>query len=105
MFSAILIVLGGATLEIVPALWLIACGALLAGRWPGGEPPAWAAGEARPWPSAAEQRAARAKAAKAKPAAAAASANGANGGPAPAPDPVRPARSAGSSRKRRRKGR
>jgi len=93
MFSAILIVLGGATLEIVPALWLIACGALLAGRWPGGDPPAWAAGEARPWPSAAEQRAARGKAAKAKPAAAAATANG---GSAPAPEPVRLARSAGS---------
>jgi hypothetical protein len=103
MFSAILIVLGGATLEIVPALWLIACGALLAGRWPGGEPPAWAAGEARPWPSAAEQRAARQRGgAGAKPAAAAA---GANGGSATSPEPVRPARSAGASRKRRRKGR
>jgi hypothetical protein len=102
MFSAILIVLGGATLEIVPALWLIACGALLAGRWPGGEPPAWAAGEARPWPTAAEQRAARQKAAGAKPAQAGAVAGGGNSG---APEPSRPARSAGSSRKRRRKGR
>jgi hypothetical protein len=102
MFSAILIVLGGATLEVVPALWLIACGALLAGRWPGGEPPAWAAGEARPWPTGAEQRAARQKAAGAKPAQAGAVAGGGNSG---APEPPRPAPSAGSSRKRRRKGR
>jgi hypothetical protein len=34
----------------VMAFWLLALGALLLGRWPGGLPPAWDAGEARPWP-------------------------------------------------------
>lgn len=57
--SALLIFLpiGGATLELIPAFWMAACGLLLMGRWPNGEPPAWAAGEARPWPSQAEMRA------------------------------------------------
>jgi hypothetical protein len=59
MFTAILIFLpiGGAELEVIPAFWMVAVGILFAGRWPKGEPPAWAAGEARPWPSAAERRA------------------------------------------------
>jgi hypothetical protein len=37
----------------------VATGILLAGRLPGGDPPAWAAGQARPWPTQAEQRARR----------------------------------------------
>lgn len=41
------------TLQLVPAFWMVAMGMLLFGRWPNGDPPAWAAGEARPWvPSA-----------------------------------------------------
>jgi hypothetical protein len=36
---------------LIPTLWLAATGFLLWERWPGGDPPAWAAGEARPWPS------------------------------------------------------
>jgi hypothetical protein len=51
--------IGGATLELVPAFWLVTMGLLCAERWPGGDPPAWASGEARPWPSRAEQRAAQ----------------------------------------------
>ena len=35
-----------------------AMGMLYAERWPGGDPPAWTSGEARPWPSRADQRAA-----------------------------------------------
>ena len=31
-------------------------GILYLGRWPGGDPPAWAAGEPRPWPTQAERR-------------------------------------------------
>jgi hypothetical protein len=46
-----------ATLELITAFWMVAMGILLMGRWPNGEPPAWAAGEARPWPSQAERRA------------------------------------------------
>jgi hypothetical protein len=45
------------TLELITAFWMVAMGILLMGRWPNGDPPAWAAGEARPWPSQAERRA------------------------------------------------
>lgn len=44
-------------LQLLTALWLVGMGFLLLGRWPGGDPPAWESGEARPWPSAAEKRA------------------------------------------------
>jgi hypothetical protein len=96
IFTAVLIFLplGGATLEIVPSFWLVAIGILFAGRWPGGDPPAWAAGEARPWPSQAEMRAKRAAGAK-QPALSTAGAD-------VAPAPSRPAAN-GSPRKRRRK--
>jgi hypothetical protein len=61
MFTAVLIFLplGGAELEVIPAFWMVIVGILLAGRWPNGDPPAWAAGEARPWPTPAERRAER----------------------------------------------
>ncbi len=62
MFTAVLIFLpiGGAELEVIPAFWMVAVGILFAGKWPKpGEPPAWAAGEARPWPSPADRRAER----------------------------------------------
>jgi hypothetical protein len=60
IFTGVLIFLpiGGDTLEIVPAFWLTAMGMLYAERWPGGDPPAWTSGEARPWPTRADQRAA-----------------------------------------------
>ena len=53
---------GTSTLDLVPAFWLVAIGILLMGRWPSGDPPAWAAGESRPWPTQAELRARRADA-------------------------------------------
>jgi len=56
LIVAVLFILQVPTLQILTALWLAAVGWLLMGRWPGGDPPAWASGEARPWPSAAEQR-------------------------------------------------
>jgi hypothetical protein len=95
IFTAVLIFLplGGATLEIVPSFWMVATGILFAGRWPNGDPPAWAAGEARPWPSQAEMRAKRAGARE--PALSTAGAD-------VAPAPSRPAAN-GSPRKRRRK--
>jgi hypothetical protein len=95
VFSGVLIFLpiGGATLEVVPAFWLVAAGLLLQRRWPGGDPPAWDAGEARPWPSQAELRARR------QPATATQGAEGtAEVVPAPAALPA-----GASSRKRRRK--
>jgi hypothetical protein len=98
MFSGLLILLPnvGATLQLVPAFWLVMMGLLFAGRWPSGDPPAWAAGEARPWPTRAQLLAERAgKMPVPAPA-------GAGGDTAPAP-----ALPAGgtppSSRKRRRK--
>jgi hypothetical protein len=103
MFTAVLIFLplGGAELEIIPAFWLVATGILLLGRWPGGDPPAWAAGEARPWPTPAERRAEREG--SPRPA-------GRSGGNAPKPQPaaagaeLAPAPvSTGPARKRRRK--
>ena len=95
IFSGVLIFLpiGGATLEVVPAFWLVAMGLLCAERWPNGDPPAWTSGEARPWPSRVAQRdAERAGKGSVLPA-------GADVSPAPA-QPV----SGGSSRKRRKRG-
>jgi hypothetical protein len=96
MFSAILIFLpiGGAELQLVPAFWIVMMGILYGGRWPNGEPPAWKAGEAVPWPSRADTQAG-VRAGTAQPALAGAAADA---GPAPAG-----AGSSGSSRKRRRK--
>ncbi|HEY2631918.1 MAG TPA: hypothetical protein VGI26_06010 [Solirubrobacteraceae bacterium] len=48
-----------ATLQLIPTFWLVATGVLLMGRYPNGDPPAWAAGESRPWPTQAEVRAKR----------------------------------------------
>jgi hypothetical protein len=94
MFAGLLIFLpiGGAELQIVPAFWMVMIGILFLGKWPKGDPPAWAAGEARPWPSAAQARA-EAREAAGGPAVATAGAS--------TPAPVLPA--GGSSRKRRRK--
>jgi hypothetical protein len=102
MFAGILIFLplGGVTLEIVPAFWMVMMAILFAGRWPNGNPPAWEAGEARPWPSQAQTRASRQARGKPAPSPALAQA-GASGDVAPAP--TRPA-SSGSSRRRRKRG-
>jgi hypothetical protein len=60
MLTAVLILLPtAAQFEVVPAFWMVMMGILYLGRWPNGEPPAWADGEARPWPSQAAARAAR----------------------------------------------
>jgi hypothetical protein len=50
---------GTTTLQLIPTFWLVATGILLMERYPNGDPPAWAAGEARPWPTQAEVRAQR----------------------------------------------
>ena len=84
--------LGGATLAVVPAFWMVMMGVLYGGRWPNGEPPAWTTGEARPWPSQAQMRAE--KRGEAQPAVA--------GSADVAPAPAQPA-SGRASRKRRRK--
>ncbi len=102
MFSGLLILLPnvGATLQLVPAFWMVMMGLLYARRWPGqpprgGDPPAWDAGEARPWPTRAQMQAERAgRDPKAMPAGATAGA----GDAAPAAAPA-----GGGSRRRRRK--
>jgi hypothetical protein len=102
-FTGVLIFLplGGATLEVVPAFWIVMMGIMYVGKWPNGDPPAWAAGEARPWPTQAERRAeyaeerAAKQARKGQPALSTAGAD-------VAPAPAQPA-SSGRSRKRRRK--
>jgi hypothetical protein len=105
IFAGVLIFLpiGGATLEVVPAFWMVMMGILYVGRWPNGEPPAWAAGEARPWPSQAERRAAAKgepvgkRAVKGQPALSAAGAD-------VAPAPAQPASSSSSGKRRRKRG-
>jgi hypothetical protein len=86
----------GQAQSMVPAFWMVAVGILLMGRWPGGDPPAWAAGVARPWPSQAQVRAER---------------GGARGGraagppgvaDAAVPEPVQPASRNGAKRRRKR---
>ena len=101
IFSAVLIFLpiGGATLEVVPAFWLVGAGILLQRRWPGGDPPAWDAGEARPWPSQAELRAAR-ESGKAPQG----SAGSAEVAPAPAPAPAALPSGASTGKRRRKRG-
>lgn len=95
---------GTPTLQLIPTFWLVATGILLMERWPNGDPPAWAAGEARPWPTQAEQRAKRDEEQNGKAGGRARGSKGArNGGEpladvAPAPTPV-----AGGSRRKRRK--
>ena len=45
--------------QIIQVFWIGAMGMLIADRWPGERGPAWDTGEAIPWPSGAELRAAR----------------------------------------------
>ena len=52
----------GGPLPVVQAFWLIMLGVLFLGRWPNGQPAAWASGKAEPWPSSADVRAQRQKA-------------------------------------------
>jgi hypothetical protein len=85
----------GVEQQVVPAFWLVMMGILLVGRWSKGDPPAWAAGEARPWPSAGRQRAERrSQEGSSKP------------GADVAPEPVRlPSNRAANKRRRKRKAR
>ncbi len=85
---------GTPTLELIPTFWLVATGILLMDRWPNGDPPAWAAGEARPWPTQAELRAQREGEST--------SADTSAGSSDIAPEPV-PVSGGGSRRKRRKR--
>jgi hypothetical protein len=95
IFAGLLIFLPdiSAELQVIPAFWMVMMGILLLGRWPQptGDPPAWAAGVAIPWPSRGGGRMGATRTAAAT----------AGGGSVPAP--VAPT-SGGSSRKRRKRG-
>jgi hypothetical protein len=89
-----------ATLQLIPTFWLVATGILLMERWPNGDPPAWAAGESRPWPTQAEVRAKREEEKGGSPSSGSSKANGPElGDVAPAPTPA----TVGSRRKRRKR--
>jgi hypothetical protein len=105
----------GEVQQLIPAFWMVTTGILLMGRWPGGDPAAWAAGEARPWPSSAEVRAQRdadgagGRRGRAQPSGRPSTQpsieGGANGtGGDVAPEPMQPARGGSSSRRRRKRG-
>ncbi len=98
--SAVLLLLPVAQLDVVTAFWLVAMGILLLGRWPNGDPPAWARGEAVPWPSPADRRTGGANGAGGKRGGAGRRLGGARGDVAPAP--AQPP-SSGSRRRRKRK--
>lgn len=85
----------GAGFSPVQMVWLLALAVLLAGRWPGGEPPAWVTGTAVPWPNPAEVREAREQAVRER-----------RGEPKPEPKPERPTSggpSPATSKKKRKK--
>lgn len=56
MASGVAFLLG--PLFVITLIWFIYFGLLVLGKVPGGRPPAWAAGEAIPWPSPGEKAAA-----------------------------------------------
>lgn len=102
-FMGILGIIVGATFVlpldqygIMRTFWLGALGLLLLGRWPRGEPKAWATGEAEPWPTQQQLReqrdAARAGAGRAEPPAT----------PRPEPAAAPPAAGAGKRKRKRR---
>ena len=89
---------------IIRIFWLGALGVLLIGRWPRGMPPAWASGEAVPWPTQQELREQRE--ARNASEAGAAPATPAPRPPAPRPDDAgSPARAHSASKKKKRKRR
>ncbi len=100
--AASLFLIGSAPALLIEVFWLMAVAYLLAGRWPGGDPPTWASGKAEPWPSAAALREERQKAAgRPSPRARAAGTKG----PAPAKAAPAAQQTRGSTPKRKRKRR
>jgi hypothetical protein len=84
--GALLVFPLGSPLPIVQCFWLFMLGMLYLGFWPGGPPPAWASGEAMPWPSGGQRR------------------RGGRSAPEPEPPAAEPLPSrAGSSRKKRKR--
>lgn len=98
--AASVLLFGSAPALLVEVFWLLSVAYLLAGRWPGGDPPTWKTGVAEPWPSAAQAREQRQRTVgkagrgQAKPTA---------GGPQPVSTPQPTTRSTTPKRKRKRR--
>jgi hypothetical protein len=58
-----MLLIGSAPAAALQVFWMGAIAYLLAGRWPGGEPPAWRTGRAEPWPAQTRSRDERLRAA------------------------------------------
>jgi hypothetical protein len=56
IIAAVLFILPLGPPQILMAFWLVAVGAVVLDRWPGGRGPAWGSDEAIKWPTAAERR-------------------------------------------------
>jgi hypothetical protein len=99
--AAVILLIPSQELSLIMAFWMVGTGILMMGRFPNGDPPAWAAGVARPWPSQVEARAerdARRSGSRAKRPAK----EKANAGSA-VPEPVQPTSASSAGTKRRRK--
>lgn len=104
VFSAVMFVLPIIPLPVVQTFWLLGLAFLFWGANKARVPPAWALGEAVPWPTAAEVREQRVRAAESR-----------RGGGAPAPEPAEvetvedadaaSTASAGAARRKRKKRR
>jgi hypothetical protein len=102
--AASLFLIGSAPALLIEVFWLMAVAYLLAGRWPGGDPPTWASGKPEPWPSSAELREQRAKAAgRPSPRAKAGGAKGSAAAPAKPAPAAQQTRATTPKRKRKRR--
>ncbi len=103
--AAVILVVPSPELTLLVSFWMLGIGLLFMGRFPGGDPPAWTAGVARPWPSQLEARAQREARRGGGRQGGGASKGGGQGKAQPAveavPEPVRPAGSGGRRRRKR----
>jgi hypothetical protein len=91
MIVGLLLILPLLPVPIIQIFWAVSLGLIFLNRWPGGRGPAWASGEAIPWPGAGDRAQARQGG----------GAKGATPQPEPEPEQPRPA----SRKRKRRKGR
>jgi hypothetical protein len=94
---------GSSTFQLIPTFWMVAVGILFLGRLPGGDPPAWAAGEARPWPTQAELREQREQGTPGAKAPGKEAGSDRNGSEAQAREPALPQAGGRSGRRRKRR--
>jgi hypothetical protein len=100
--GAVIILIPSQELSLITAFWMVGTGILLMGRLPGGDPPAWSAGLARPWPSQIETRAARDARRGGSRSKRPSKEKGTSG--SAVPEPVQPAAASASGKRRRKRG-